>query len=59
MDRIKIQDFVRLYNDCMCTTSSYDTEVRSDMKKIACDMFDAVPQESVSDLVQVLPLSSE
>lgn len=57
MDRIKIQDFVRLYNDCMCATSSYDTEVRSNMKKIACDMFDAVPQESVSDLLTMYMLT--
>ena len=51
MDRNKIQDFVRLYNDCISTTSCYDTETRSDMKNIAIDMFDAIPQESVSDLV--------
>ena len=51
MDRNKIQDFVRLYNDCISTTSCYDTETRSNMKNIAIDMFDAIPQESVSDLV--------
>ncbi len=51
MDRIEIQDFVRLYNDCMCSTTCYDVEIRAKMKSIASDMFDSIPRESVSDLV--------